>query len=614
MNYTSKFQINKSFIPYTTSTPKGFEYDEIRKFQKEAIKWSKNKKSEPILVLQSPTGSGKTACFTEIIKDNNKNLIIYPTNSLLEQQKTIFDSIKGLNPIILNSNTIEGSGINRRNELKNILKSPKNNIILTNPDILQAILQGNYIDPNDSLIRQYFEYIDTVIYDEFHFYDEFETSGILLQLKLFTNRLKTIDSNPKIILSSATPNKSYLSYIENELNIPFKRVRASTEPNNGHTFRYKCDVEIYPEKLIYNFDGICQKLKNIIEQKNISKNKKEPKIALIFNSAKDSNRFQDLISNKYPEIHNLTVKDNGYDTYIKSNKSKNNLIYNTTTKGEVGLDYDIEYLFIDKPRTASSFIQRFGRAGRHSRANIYIYGFNDIKWNKKIDYSEFESKIYHILDTPQLNKYKMKNLIGLRAATAVYNRLESDNMIHPELYEDLNNIKYYNKWYNFYNEINNINTSGYATLSKNAKKIKSYINECRQKIIISLRGLNVTYDIVYNIGNSRNKTEYDLLTALSHYNIKEINNNEIILGKIKEKPDIKIQLKYFSDLTQDYYEYKYQSISEKYLEEQINNSNLMRHIDINKNTVLEFFNLLSEKSKIPNKIITPQNKIDLNKL
>lgn len=613
MSYTNKFQINKSFIPYTTDTPEDFEYNEIRTFQKKAIEWSRNKKSEPILVLQSPTGSGKTACFTEITKDHNKNLIIYPTNSLLKQQKNILKSIDGLNPIVLNSSTLEGKGIDRRNKLKSMLKSPKNNIILTNPDILQAILQGNYIDPNDSLIRQYFEYIDTVIYDEFHFYDKFETSGILLQLKLFTSRLKTIDSNPKIILSSATPNNSYLSYIENELNIPFRRVKAETKPTDGHEFRHKCNVKIYSEKLIHSFDQICQKLNKIIKNKNISEHKKEPEIALIFNSAKNSNKFQTLLSQKYPQIHELTIKDNGYDTYVESNKNKTNLIYNTTTKGEVGLDYDIKHLFIDKPRTASSFIQRFGRAGRHSNANIYIYGFNDIQWKSEINYNKFESKIYDILNTPQLNKYKMKNLIGLRAATAVYNRQQENNMIHPELYEDLKNVQYYDKWYKFYTEINT-KTSGYATLSKNAEKIKSYVNECRQKIIMSLRGFNITHNIVYSIDNSRQRTEYDLLTALSHYNIEKVTDDEIILGKIKEKPNINVKLKYFSELTQDYYEYRYQSIDREYITKQINNSNIMRHINIDENLLLEFFNLLSEKAKIPDEIITEENTINLNKI
>lgn len=603
---STKVEIKEASIDSSKASEE-FEYENIRLFQKESINWYKDKDSEPILVLQAPTGSGKTAVFSDILKRNRKSLVIYPTNSLLHQQKRILDRIDGLNPQIISSNILDKrQNRNRADSLQEIVDRPKNDVLLTNPDILQAILQGQYIDPTDKLVRRFFEYMDTIIYDEFHFYDEFETSGIALQLKVLSERLQREDANPNIILSSATPNQDYLDYIRDDMDIDIKKVRGRPTEDANSIFRRRTNLEFRKNSINQDQEFIIDKLKQSIEEADDLSN---PAVAVIFNSAKESNRFQSYLKHNHSKIASNTKKDNGYDTYSDEEETEDYYILNTTSKGEVGLNFDIRELYMECPYTAPSFIQRIGRAGRKSEAQVYAFNIEIASPpSTEIRYKDFVDYIYREIRTPQMNSYRIKNLMGLRAAVAVYQR-ETDKGYNREIYSDFTDIEMFPKWKKF---IENSETKDgkWITPSENASQIIEYIQECINNVLSTLRGSNLSVKVTYPIGQENKGTEYDIVTAVAHYNVKEVNyeTGEIKLGKQRERPNVEISLKHFGDLRESFYDYRWSELSTDYIDKKVYNSNIENVTDMEASTITEFFELLGVNAKIGGKIHIPNKE------
>lgn len=617
MVYT-RAKIDPAYIEAEISESENFPHSYIRKFQKEALDWYEKNDTEPLLLLQSPTGSGKTEVFSEIAKRNKKTVIVYPTNSLLKQQKKIMSEKEGLRPEIVDSEHINESGVKRRENLKAVVEHPRNNIILTNPDILQSILQGNYIDPENRLIRSLFEYIDTVIYDEFHFYGEFESSGLLLQTKIFSQRMKRSDKSPKIIISSATPTKKYIEYLESELNLPICRVNSyvtnTHRPNNlkktqTQKFREKTNIQFYKEDILSKADSILSEISNILTHKN---DLKEPSIGIICNSAKDSNVIQSIAEKKYPKVARNMKKDNGYDTHDNSENNESYYILNTTSKGEVGLDFDITHLYMDKTHTANSFIQRFGRAGRKSKARISVYNFEPPQLPQKQKYTEFVKYIHQNINSELASQNRTKELIGMRSAAAVYSREKSSININNELYSDFKQFDAYSRWKQFF-ENAKFEDSVWVTPSPSAEQIVNYIQDCIDKILSNLRGFTASSKIQYQIGNISHQTEYDIVTALEHYTIDKIDsNNKLYLShKRDETNNIEIRIKHFSDLIEDFYTFKWNGFDIKTIETKLYQSNIENVTSLNIPSILNFFRIIGKEGKIPQEIHTPKHTISL---
>lgn len=155
-------------------------FDTARAFQNRTVEWIHDDTS-PVAVVRAPTGAGKTATFVELIDESKLSLLVYPTNALLQQQqKRLADD--GISARVLNANTLSGTGYERKNELRQYTNPfAGHDAVITNPDILQAIIQGLYIG-NDTM--EFFDGFDAVVYDEFHFYGDLAASGLLLQIKI----------------------------------------------------------------------------------------------------------------------------------------------------------------------------------------------------------------------------------------------------------------------------------------------------------------------------------------------------------------------------------------------------------------------------------------------
>lgn len=617
MNSTDELIVDGAALP-TEPAPDSFPYPEIRTFQQEFLEWCDDPHSEPIAILEAPTGSGKTASFGDLIKQSPQpTLIIYPTNALLNQQKEVLEDMDGITPTVIDGQTLSGSGLDRTNELEQYAAPPyRHNAILTNPDILQAILQGQYIDPNDKLITSFFDNISGVIYDEFHFYDEFEISGILLQLKTFRERATFSDSTPQLVLSSATPDKQYLSFIENELNIPTRRITATPrDPSTGDQFRHQTSICRFTDSLYSYREEVAEQLLALVRN---STDVSTPSVALIFNSAKESNQFHDFVTKEYGEVNRHMKTDNGYDTNADLPRGQEDefFILNTTSKGEVGLDFDIRALYMDAPHTAPAFIQRIGRAGRQTASEVYVYGLNDIGWGDTASYGEFTENIYRSIENPFQNTNRIRNLIGMRAATSVKQRQETGQYITDEVYNDFSSASTFHKWSQFLQNMEVSTDNAFQKPNKHTRRLLNLIGEC-EDALCSLRGSGETVELTYPAGATQRTTEYGLVTAIAHYEVDadSIDDPPYRLTSARDDPtEVDVVIRHFETVySEPYYDYRYDPFDPEQLTSCIRKSNLGVVTDINSPHLTEFIQHMGPHAKSPAKIVTPQITIDVDR-
>jgi len=505
---------------------RGFDY--ARSFQNRVIEWVHDG-TDPVSVVRAPTGAGKTATFYELIDDNEMTLLVYPTNALLRQQRERFKDAD-VDVAVLNANTLDGHGHERTERLISFVNTyaADHDTILTNPDILQAVIQDMYIGSDP---MRFFDWFDAIVYDEFHFYDALSASGLLLQIKVIAER----QADAKILLASATPNEEFVDFLRDRIGLTVRDIDSDYDPD-GDQFRHRMTVNRHEDrKMIDCRDEIAAELQEKLDRID---DYNEPHIVLVFNSAKDSNDFHDFLYRECPGVFQHAVKDNGFDTNDETVDLDDEefLILNTTSKGEVGLDYDITTLYMEKPFTASAFLQRFGRAGRQSEATVDIYGLGQGPWGDNIEFQTFVEQIYEGLESTQMEQEWLADLVGFRAAYAITEREDDSGWFNQELREDFEtNIDKFDQWYGFilavdseHNEIKGGFEPGKYQQGSPEAKLLEFTKQCF-KTFRGLRGQSLPVSIKYPRGDQLGVTTYDLSTTLRNYDIVNIEDDEVLV-------------------------------------------------------------------------------------
>ncbi len=440
----SRFQVDSAALatepPEPTLEDQGFDY--ARAFQNRVVEWIREG-TEPVAAVHAPTGAGKTATFYELIDSRDMTLLVYPTNALMRQQRERFQSDE-IDVGILNGNTLDGHGHERTENLIRYVNkfAADHEVVLTNPDILQAAIQDMYRG-GDAM--RFFNKFDAIVYDEFHFYDALAASGLLLQTKILEER----HSDPKILLASATPNEDFVDFLRKRVGLEICDIDAEYV-EDGDQFRQSVDVVRHEERnILEQRDEIATALREKVESAG---EYDQPHAVVVFNSAKDSNDFHQFLHDEYPTVFEHTAKDNGFDTNDEAVDldEENFYILNTTSKGEVGLDYDITTQYMESPPDASAFLQRFGRAGRESEATVHLYGLGQGPWGASVDFPTFATQIHEGLRSSEMDHEWLANLVGFRAAYAIASREDDYGWFNEELREDFEaNIEQYDRWRGF---------------------------------------------------------------------------------------------------------------------------------------------------------------------
>lgn len=510
------------------------DFDHARAFQNRVVEWI-GEGDEPVAVVRAPTGAGKTATFHELIRSRDMTLLVYPTNALLRQQRERFEA-EGIDAGVLNATTLEGHGHQRTENLLRFVNkyAADHEVVLTNPDILQAVIQSMYRggDP-----MRLFDKFDAIVYDEFHFYRALAASGLLLQIKILEER----HADPKILLASATPNEAFVDFLRGRVGLTIRDIEAEYV-EDGDQFRQTVEVVRHEERKIADQrEEIATALEEEIESVD---GYDEPHAVVVFNSAKDSNDFHEFLHEEYETVFDHTVKDNGFDTKDDAVDLDDEEFYvlNTTSKGEVGLDYDITALYMETPREASAFLQRFGRAGRQSEATTHVFGLGQGPWGDDVGFPEFAEQIYDGLESAQMDLDWLVDLVGFRAAYAISVREGRRGWFNEELREDFEtNVDRFDRWRRFIASVDQeldevkdgFEPGEYQKNSPEAKLLR-FTRRCFETFQ-GLRGQSLPASIKYPRGDQLGATTYDLTTTLRNYDIAQIEDDNVFVLKPSEE-------------------------------------------------------------------------------
>jgi len=579
-----------------------YPFSTLRTFQRRVGQWlTEGDTDAPIGVLAAPTGAGKTAAIAAVAKKHTSTLVTYPTNALVKAQSTLLETEHGLSVTVVTGDTLSQHGIARSQELLEYVQDRDTDVVVTNPDVPQAVAQNLYFSPGDRIMEFYAEF-DAAVYDEFHFYDSLAATGLLMQIKLITERgqyrTRTFEKrHPQILLSSATPDSGFVDFICEDLPInigakvlasavapadvgealttdsegisadfiydilgPIEEVpdwvRGASEaphpemtgpkaavkslPDSGwdgpsdceafDRFRYPMQVNRYGRRLTEqkDFEMVMSRLRTSIGTDGAA-----GKAAVIFDSAARSNRFYDYLVDQTDALGAGAIKDNGYDTRAAVTEDKDDFtVYVTTSKGEVGLNYDLDRLVMTKPYTATQFIQRIGRAARHSPAVVDVFGLGKQSWPVLQSYPGFLRRVAATLPDPTANQGRLQNIIGLRAAHALQTRHGSG--YSEALKQEFDSFSTATAWRATLSELD-------AALDAEGDGLFGAVYSDRTKTALTgakaaveglagLRGQSVRADITYPRGEQRVATEYSLTTALRHYRIDAAEDDTLHLA------------------------------------------------------------------------------------
>lgn len=505
------------------------EFEYARAFQNRVAKWV-HEDSESVAVLRAPTGAGKTATFYELVESHDLTLLVYPTNALLRQQRNRFEN-DNVDSVVLNSNTLDGRSHERtENLLQFVNKYSDHEVVITNPDILQAAIQDMY---RGAQAMDFFDRFDAIVYDEFHFYDTLAASGLLLQTKIIEERIAEV----KILLASATPNEDLVEFVRDRIGIDVIDISA-TYAEDGDQFRHDVLLDRRDtRRILDDKETIADELRDAIATATDLSN---PHVVLVFNSVKDSNEFHRYLNEEHEDVFKHAEKDNGFDTDDEAASLEDGDFYilNTTSKGEVGLDYDVQTLYMENPNRASAFLQRFGRAGRESKATVSTFGLNQALLDEEMSFPEFEERVYDALDDQRMDLDWLADLVGFRAAYALYVREQDNTRFNEELREDFkSNVEQYDQWRGFIYAVeceldevgSGIGDYRYPERSTEAKLLR-FTKTCF-RAFRGLRGRSLPAEIKYPRGDRVGVTTYSLTTTLRHYDIDHVEEDTVIVLK-----------------------------------------------------------------------------------
>jgi len=413
-----RFLLCSKYLEYLPGT-------NVHLFQKEIAEVQKAK--ENCLIVEAPTGAGKTRALSDLAKGcssplSSVLLIISPTNALATQTaRDVSNQNLGLTITAWSSRSLREKGIVRNEELLNATMT--SNVILSNPDILHLFTQNYYSSRNGQRQRnQTFEQgmsrLGTHVFDEYHSYDERMLASVFAYI--IKARALSQCSHHRYVFLSATPNP-LLEGLLTEFGLSFRKiVQSGSKENNRNSreYRYKLDVEIATGKI--------EDFLNLLP----SPTDTNPRTLVVF----DSFEHQHMILNKllssgyreYPEGNVVSLT--GRDTKSKQGQTdwSKAAIIMATSKADLGLNIDdLEQLIMEPGWYTSQFYQRFGRAGRSRPTRVVIVVPPEAEKLLSVTKGDDEIDLGLIMTTltrsNQFSSSRLKYYVGFYLAACEYN-------------------------------------------------------------------------------------------------------------------------------------------------------------------------------------------------
>lgn len=338
-----------------------------------------------IVINSAMTGDGKSiAGLLPYLAGHNRDgvLALYPTNELIRDQERSAqstlprwrgqpDEVTTLYGARLDALVAEAEDLKRPAALARELKNHP--LVLTNPDILHAILQFVYQQPGrdaTNILSTVVQSFRQLTFDEFHIFGADQVTAVLIGLLLLTEQT----GHPlKTLFLSATPDGRLLDMLHKA---GFARERiAQIAPQQEGWYAHGDHpgtgwrAILQPSSITFIDQKAEDWVPAHVEDVLLAwfrAHGKQAKAALIVNSVAKALRLTATLT-PILAAAGLTVKANTGLTGQEDRKLsyEADLLIGTSTV-DVGVDFHIN-LLIFEASDAGTFLQRLGRLGRHTR-------------------------------------------------------------------------------------------------------------------------------------------------------------------------------------------------------------------------------------------------------
>jgi CRISPR-associated helicase Cas3 len=383
--------------------------------------------THPTMLLAAKTGTGKTrAAMLPPLRRGEWTVAIYPTNELVRDQVRAvarFASEEGIAPLVwlpemwcaperaeqysaadhvlvpLDSKILDQWQAvmrcrSRGETLRRLFDPDKPKTIFTNPDILFLILGLRYhAEPFEALARY-----ETLVVDEFHLYQGVELAHALAMVAL----ARGFGMFRRLVLLSATPQREVAELLDRAV---AATIIGSDVPHGETLTGWRIamhPVDVTPiqaiggdpvELLVSRISDLAPEL---VRLRSEAPDEGYLPAVVIVNSVLSAIRLEDRLVEAGFARDSLAIICGLSHRAIRDTKGK--LLALGTSAIEVGVDFHCDYLLFEAS-DAASFLQRFGRVGRHRPGKAVVLvppnAFNGMRGlGSDVDRASFEERIY----------------------------------------------------------------------------------------------------------------------------------------------------------------------------------------------------------------------------
>jgi CRISPR-associated endonuclease/helicase Cas3 len=329
------------------------------------------------------TGDGKSiAAYLPAFQDDQSILALYPTNELIYDQYLSLDKYRQQLALTLpRHDFLHGSRLsqlmhehdeNRRFEeaRKFFVRNP---ILLTNPDLVHLMLSHQYgwQHQRKELAVTVGAFFDIFLFDEFHVFGVPQALSVMNMLGyLLANYGSKPHERKKFIFLSATPHR-LLTDVMDRAGIRYRIIEGtyrSTPLTDYRCILQACDLHVHEVNRDASVEVWVRE--HLAEIHHFFTAHKGSKAAILVYSVATARRLVTLLR-EYFRPFGIDVGENtGLTDREERRASYTKQILVGTSTVDIGVDFHINYLIFEASN-AGSFLQRFGRLGRHSEFDVY---------------------------------------------------------------------------------------------------------------------------------------------------------------------------------------------------------------------------------------------------
>ncbi len=310
-------------------------------------------------------------------------IAMYPTNELIKDQyyalqryqRDLQLKLPRLDTMYSNRITHlmdEHDEDKRSEEVRKLLK--RNGILLTNPDLVHLIrsYQYGWGFQRKELPQVLASQFDYMLFDEFHVFGVPQIVSVVNMLGFLAAQYRDNSrERKKFVFLSATPNPLLMSLLERS-GLRHKVITGqyahSAQGDNYRCILQPCDISLHAVSQEQTSEMWIEA--HLEELLGFFKRYPSSKAAILVYSPATARRLVRRLEAFFAP-HGITIGENTGLTSEEDRREalQKHILVGTSTV-DVGIDFHINYLIFEG-YSAGSFLQRFGRLGRHEEFEVY---------------------------------------------------------------------------------------------------------------------------------------------------------------------------------------------------------------------------------------------------